>query len=500
MIPIRPNSNKENCSSISSNCVIWQGPDIPCINLCKGDTVSDVVYKLADELCTLKTSLSITDLELTCLLELCQTTPEPELTLAAVLQLVINKVCCSYTEITSNITDNYLRVGDAYTEPTLVLPTCLQYVSPSTGLTVTSLPLSEYAIVTANAICNLTTTVNNHTTQISNHEIRITTLENEPGYTPPTVTPHCTYGDVTSGIPAEMDVLLSSLDEKVCDLVTTLGSNTELNAATTSQCPLLGSQNALSQLGTMSSLPGWNNTISNLAESLQNLWITVCDMRSAIYDVQQCCGEADCSQFILGYTAIENEARTEITVTLNPFTVIPSGFSNCPLLSTFSITDGVGHTYTDTFDLVAEASNPSGIMFDISTAGLNTTQNFVITITGCITKDGVVCSKQINYTLNAPSVVSCVAWTPTISAEDLAKASGNTNPANDDAVFVSYFDCSTSTLTNVSYTTAGTKSAICVLTGYTPSIYYYSSDLVSPATASSIVSTGTCTTTTTLPL
>jgi hypothetical protein len=28
---------------ISSHCVIWQGPDLACIKLCKGDTVSDVL-------------------------------------------------------------------------------------------------------------------------------------------------------------------------------------------------------------------------------------------------------------------------------------------------------------------------------------------------------------------------------------------------------------------------------------------------------------------------
>ena len=36
------NLDNKPCSPISSNCVVWQGPDIPCIQLCTGDTVSDV--------------------------------------------------------------------------------------------------------------------------------------------------------------------------------------------------------------------------------------------------------------------------------------------------------------------------------------------------------------------------------------------------------------------------------------------------------------------------
>ena len=31
------------CNPVSSNCVVWQGPDLACIDLCKGDTVSNVV-------------------------------------------------------------------------------------------------------------------------------------------------------------------------------------------------------------------------------------------------------------------------------------------------------------------------------------------------------------------------------------------------------------------------------------------------------------------------
>ena len=50
MIPTN-NGTVSPCDPISSNCVIWQGPDIACIDLCKGDTISIVVAKLAEKLC-----------------------------------------------------------------------------------------------------------------------------------------------------------------------------------------------------------------------------------------------------------------------------------------------------------------------------------------------------------------------------------------------------------------------------------------------------------------
>ena len=58
MLPIPSNKNQEGCNPISSNCVIWQGPDLPCIQLCKGDSISDVTAKLATELCDLLGQLS----------------------------------------------------------------------------------------------------------------------------------------------------------------------------------------------------------------------------------------------------------------------------------------------------------------------------------------------------------------------------------------------------------------------------------------------------------
>ena len=58
------NLDNSPCSPTSSNCVIWQGPDLACIKLCKGDTVSDVIAKLATELCTIMDMLNVTNYDL----------------------------------------------------------------------------------------------------------------------------------------------------------------------------------------------------------------------------------------------------------------------------------------------------------------------------------------------------------------------------------------------------------------------------------------------------
>jgi len=47
------NDKKRGCITTSSECVIWQGPNIECIDLCTGDSISTVVATLANELCAL---------------------------------------------------------------------------------------------------------------------------------------------------------------------------------------------------------------------------------------------------------------------------------------------------------------------------------------------------------------------------------------------------------------------------------------------------------------
>jgi len=511
MKPYNSSSEKENCSPQSSNCVIWQGPNLPCINLCKGDSVSDVVYKLATELCTIKDATDMSMIEFDCLLNDCANTNNPEATIAGIIQLIIDNVCCSVSSLTGRTDELTSRTSNLYEEPYLALPSCLQYVDPATGLPVTTLKLSDYAIHTATAFCDLRNTVINQGNQINSLNARVTVLEADPGYTPPLVTPNCTYGTVVAGVPAEMDVLLENLDEKICNLVAAIGTTTDITVAAGSQCNLLGSQPALSQVGNMSALTGWNNVINNMAQSMQNLWITVCDMRAVIYDLKNCCATADCSAFFLVYTANADATRQNVTLIFNGGTVIPSGFSNCPLLSTVSITDGVGNTYTDTLDLVALSTNPSGVTYNVASAFLNTSLPYTVTVTGCIVKNGNTCTKVVTNTVPPPTTTStttsttsttsttttttsactCYSWVVSPDAADLADATGNANPLYNGWMFVDYTDCDGVYNNAVPYNTTTPNQALGCSCNI-PYAYYYKNNVAIPCSAGVLTLDGLC--------
>jgi hypothetical protein len=81
--------NKTNCIKTSSNCIVWDGPNIPCLKLCKGDTVTDVFYKLAMDHCEVLKTLDPSQYDISCFND---TSCPPE-TFKDLFQKVINKIC-----------------------------------------------------------------------------------------------------------------------------------------------------------------------------------------------------------------------------------------------------------------------------------------------------------------------------------------------------------------------------------------------------------------------
>jgi hypothetical protein len=228
----------------------------------------------------------------------------------------------------------------------------------------------------------------------------------------------------------------------------------------------------------MSGITGWNNTLGNLAQSMQNLWITVCDMRTAVNSIRQSI-LPDCANFLLGFTSSTDGGRNNITLIFNGLTTIPVGFSNCPKISTVSITDGLV-TYTSTFDLVAVATDSEGITFDATAVGLNTSLPYTITVNGCIINGETTCSKTVSG-VNTPVTTTTTSAPPklysvNITQGDIDLAIDNTDAYFDGKVWVSYI--SDGYITVVTPYSAITAFTICVASGTTPIIYFFKSDTV----------------------
>lgn len=266
------NLDNSPCSPTSSNCVIWQGPDLACIKLCKGDTVSDVVAKLATELCTILDQLNVNNYDLTCF----NSSACPPVDFQALIQFLINHICAL-----EGVTPN--------TNPsTSPCPDCVVSIAPCFIIgTQTTMQLTDYVQMIGERVCDLISTIDGLQTQINNIDARVTVLEDTPKetFTLPSITVACTLSPtVLGGSAYPIDTILNALvndpTNGYCSLIDATGLGADLFSAVSSQCitsttPTLS--NPPVPFGT-EYLGTWVATPTTVADAITNLWIVVCDM------------------------------------------------------------------------------------------------------------------------------------------------------------------------------------------------------------------------------
>lgn len=267
------NLDNRPCSPISSNCVIWQGPDIPCIKLCTGDTISDVIFKLATELCTIMDQLKVSNYDLSCL-NLSACPPED---FQALIQLLINKIC----EL------NGIPVDDGKSSG---CPDCVVSVAPclvENGQT--TMQLIDYVQMIANKLCSLISEIESINEQIGIINTTLVDLQfqidNLPVYTLPSIQMDC----ILSGV-QPLDAAVNALINNplgYCALLSSTGTPTDINTAVLSQCitdidqPLA----ALPAVNTFSAYysGSWVNAVAlgaapTVSNAIKNIWVAICDI------------------------------------------------------------------------------------------------------------------------------------------------------------------------------------------------------------------------------
>jgi hypothetical protein len=274
------NLDNSPCSPISSNCVIWQGPNIPCIKLCTGDTITDVVYALAMQLCDIVDAVNISTLDLACL-EITTGTPT---NINQLLQILIDKIC-DINNVPTPSTFPTRGNSSCPTDCIVPVAACLQ-----TG-TQTTMKLLDYVQLIGNTICSILddiTTINNSITNITNRVIALELVPPTPPYILPPITPICTLspsipGGVSKPLELVLGALINDLDHGYCALLGTTGQPSDITIAYNSQT-VSGTDGALSDCAlTLDQLfsTTWITTPTNLSESFIDLWLTVQDIRDA---------------------------------------------------------------------------------------------------------------------------------------------------------------------------------------------------------------------------
>jgi hypothetical protein len=277
------NLDNSPCSPISSNCVIWQGPDIECIKLCKGDTVSDVVYKLATELCTILDTLDIKNYDLSCF-NLTSCAPAD---FQALINFLIERICA--LENIPSTGSNVLGGSGCPTDCLVEVIPCLA-TSPNQVLN-----LIDYVNLIATRVCNIATSVGILQTTVVNIQNQVTALQTTvsglSNYTTPTFAIGCDIGTLTEPTSYPINEILQQFINSVwCPMNVALvgvgGSASNLTNAVASQCTLGTDIALVNQFSSPTTIAiqyagSWVSPATSVADAIRNLWIVLCDVRNA---------------------------------------------------------------------------------------------------------------------------------------------------------------------------------------------------------------------------
>jgi len=387
------NQNQSGCTPTASNCVIWQGPDLPCINLCTGDSISDVTAKLAQILCNIQDQLQLSNFStaLLCFDPIC-----PPLTdFEDLVNFIINKLCALQAQIQANSIGSGGGCPDPTTGCPIPVPSCFQTTN-SLGDQVTTLPMIPYIQALGAQICTMLTNNASLTTTVNQHTVQIQALQSTPPPAPtplPTVNlPSCVGGSTGATLVNAIDAVASTL----CTLQNATDTPTNILSAVNASCinqnsPALGTPGS-----TLMSNPSWDSS-NTLAASVNNLWLTVCDLRSAVTALANCCG-GGCDSVVLNMAASYNSG----IITLNFSSTGAGSFNDCVAGSTIIITDRSGNTQTvvgvSPLQLASQ-NQPFNITLN---SYINTASQLDITLNGCWMNSvkGLTCERQIVQTLN----------------------------------------------------------------------------------------------------
>jgi len=391
MEPTNASYKSNGCSPMSSECVIYNNQNLDCFNICIGDSVGDVIFGLGTLLCNL----------------------------IAKEYTICNTDGVNYTaELDDILTNLGTRICEleAAAGPEPVTPfTCENVktcefdgnaVVPAGG-TLESI-IEDIATATSNVQTEVTDDV---LPTLANHEGRIEALEDapEPTFEIPDIIPTC----VLPAVPTPITEVLSELEEAFCNMKAIIGTNPEMIQAIARQCLNLNTDNALANNIPMSAIPGWNSAPATMSATVNNLWLTICDIRSAIKDLKLNCCNGDCDGFVWTMSIL-TDASGQITFYFNSV-VIPAGFLECdPAGTTFTIKDASLNSFTFKIPIAAYAGTPDTYVINIVDTPLNPSSNYVVTMHSCFNNSstGITCEKVESTLVSNPTNCPETLYTP----------------------------------------------------------------------------------------
>lgn len=391
------NSSKAHnwgCDPVSSNCVVWQGPDLECIDLCKGDTISDVVAKLAEELCIIIEQFNLENYDFSCLQVSVSERPEK---LQELIQILINKICALEGIDLGTGADGSNDCPDNCVVP---IATCF-YFENETGDTVTTMPLLNYVTAIGNSICDILDDIQTLQDQVTSLQNQINTTNGEVDVIAANYVPQSSldYQNSTkidpTGSTKYVTDALRTVENFLINTQESLGNTTEVFQNIV-KAGNITNEDALSENTKMSALIGWTAAVQNVAQSIGNAWIAINDIRESVNYIKDNCCKTGCQDLFLNFqTQIVGSNLTVYTTGSTGFT---REWRECtPEGTLITVKDSANNSTTFRSNLIAIIDVPTGETFSLVGTSVDPALDLTITAETCFynSSNEITCDKVV---------------------------------------------------------------------------------------------------------
>jgi hypothetical protein len=410
-------AKKYGCSPTSSNCVVWQGPDIECISLCKGDTITDVVYKLATELCIIMEQFNLNNYDLSCLRS------DSTLTinnLQDLIQLLLTRQC---SILEGNSDGSPITISNDVCPTNCIVPIakCFEFTN-SQGDLENSMPLLDYINAIGNRVCSIVDTLNTTNNSLINTRSlldstnkNIEILDNQKASK---TSLQYQLNIKTDGLSETLFVTdaLRKVENETIKSKEALGTIENVFDAIVTE-GTIPEEDQLSSQGKVKNILGYIFKPKNISESLTNLWLNISDLRKSVKFILDNWDRNSCNSLFLNFQT--QLSGTRIKLYVNGSTGFTSDWEEIGNKTEIIIKDKDGNVTTTSFTLFSYLSDPSGFTIDLAPTPIDITKDIeVILVTKFRNKvSNTTCEKEYKDVIY--SEVVCPSVTFSVSSDSI---------------------------------------------------------------------------------
>lgn len=367
--------SKINCIRSSSSCITWEGPEIKCLDICTGDELEDLIYSLAQKVCSSLGESDFSTLSLQCLIDKLHVTLPVDRSLINLLQLSFDNDC--------KLKDLIDKLEAKIVDPNLPLNLDMKCLTVVDGFGV-PMPVTQLVLdqVLINQFCALKNKINALEAKDISLQSQIDSLNVNP-YVEPTIST-CWVG--TRSLSQQVVVGYQS----ICDYRNKVGIDIDIQAALSQQPANLNPVYA--------SNPNWKITPSSLAMTDVNQWIVIKNLMGRIAALEDCACKITCKDVLIGFNVTFNEDKTAtLKFTTGAGTNLPTGFIDCGSLLTITNDKGISNSG------IPIVITQDGIIDDIDISSFEPGEYLTFSLEAAMCSPSLHCQKCITKTVKNTS-------------------------------------------------------------------------------------------------